>query len=228
MAKTLLLCGYGTGISAAVAKQFGKEGFQLALVARNEVKLKTSVAELAKEGITAHAFAADLSDSQAVTNMIERVRKALGSITVIHWNPYSSAAGDLISAPVSELQSNINVAVSSLVAAVQAALPDLKASKESAVLITGGGLANYGPQIDTLSTQWNVMGLAVAKAAQHKLAGLLTAKLAKEGVYVGEVLVTGMVKGTAFDSGNATLEASTIASKFYELYTTRSVNTTKL
>jgi NADP-dependent 3-hydroxy acid dehydrogenase YdfG len=228
MSKILLICGYGTGISAAVAKLFGKEGFQLALVARNESKLSSAVAELAQEGISAHAFVADLSDANAVRNMIEQVRSELGAITVIHWNPYSNAAGDLIAAPTTDLQTNLNVAVTGLVAAVQAALPDLKASKESAVLISGGGLATYSPQIDLFSTQFKVMGLAVAKAAQHKLAGLLTAKLAKEGVYVGEVFVTGMVKGTAFDSGNATLEPSTIASKFYELYTTRSVNTLKL
>ena len=42
-----------------------------------------------------------------------------------------------------------------------------------------------------------------------------------DGVYVGEVVVTGLVKGTAFDSGNATLEASTIAEKFWQLYQTR-------
>jgi hypothetical protein len=44
-----------------------------------------------------------------------------------------------------------------------------------------------------------------------------------EGVYVGEVVVSGVVKGTAFDSGNATLEAGTIADKFWELYRARDV-----
>lgn len=39
---------------------------------------------------------------------------------------------------------------------------------------------------------------------------------------VGEVVVAGMVKGTAFDHGNATLEPAAIAAKFWELYTGRS------
>ncbi len=38
---------------------------------------------------------------------------------------------------------------------------------------------------------------------------------------MGEVIVTGSVKGTAFDSGNATIEASTIAEKFWELFRAR-------
>jgi hypothetical protein len=51
--------------------------------------------------------------------------------------------------------------------------------------------------------------------------GVLSAKLAPEGIYVGEVQVLGMVKGTAFDRGAATIEAQTIAAKFWELYTAR-------
>jgi NADP-dependent 3-hydroxy acid dehydrogenase YdfG len=35
MQKTIIVCGHGTGISAAVANKFGGEGFQLALVARS-------------------------------------------------------------------------------------------------------------------------------------------------------------------------------------------------
>jgi hypothetical protein len=37
-------------------------------------------------------------------------------------------------------------------------------------------------------------------------------------VYVGEVVVLGQVKGTAFDSGNATLEPSAIADRFWQVY----------
>ena len=64
-------------------------------------------------------------------------------------------------------------------------------------------------------------GLAIAKAAQHKTVGLLSKALESDGVYVGEVVVTGLVKGTAFDSGNATLEASTIADRFWQIYSAR-------
>jgi hypothetical protein len=46
-------------------------------------------------------------------------------------------------------------------------------------------------------------------------------KLAGDGVYVGEIVVLGQVKGTAYDSGTATLEPGAIAEKFWELYQTR-------
>ena len=115
-----------------------------------------------------------------------------------------------------------------LVVAVQEALPDLKAQDGAAVLMTGGGFAFYDPKVDAMAVQYRAMGLAIAKAAQHKLAGLLHARLATEGVFVGEVIVLGMVKGTAFDSGHATLEPSAIGAKFWELYRARSAPSTQI
>jgi NAD(P)-dependent dehydrogenase (short-subunit alcohol dehydrogenase family) len=47
MSKTIVICGYGPGISAAVARRFGREGFQVALVARYAQRLAAGVAALA-------------------------------------------------------------------------------------------------------------------------------------------------------------------------------------
>lgn len=61
------------------------------------------------------------------------------------------------------------------------------------------------------------MGLGVMKAAQHKLVRILNRALAEKGIYVGEVTVLGMVKGTAFDSGQATIEPLAVAELFFKL-----------
>jgi NADP-dependent 3-hydroxy acid dehydrogenase YdfG len=142
----------------------------------------------------------------------------------VHWNAYTGGAGDLTTASTDELRAVLNVTVHGLIAAVQASLPDLKANK-GAVLVTGGGFAFYDPNVDAAATQFKAAGLAIGKAAQHKTVGLLQKALENDGVYVGEVVVTGLVKGTAFDSGNATLEASTIAEKFWSLYRERQPTT---
>jgi hypothetical protein len=132
----------------------------------------------------------------------------------------SNAARDVTVAPVEELGCVLDLSLVSLLAAVQQALPDLKQTA-GGVLVTGGGLCDYDANVDKLAVQWNVMGLAVAKAAQHKLVGLLHQKLAPAGVYVGEVTVHGVVKGSAFDQGHGNLAASTIADAFWDLYTHR-------
>ena len=73
-------------------------------------------------------------------------------------------------------------------------------------------------------TQYGIMGLGVANAAKHKLVGLLAKKLEADGIYVTEIMVSGTVKGTAFDRGDSqTIEGTTIAAKYWELYTARKV-----
>lgn len=116
------------------------------------------------------------------------VRAALGPISILHWNAYAGGAGDLTTAPVEELRAPLDVSVFGLLAAVQAALPDLKSAK-GAVLVTGGGLGFYDPKVDAMAVQWGAMGLAVAKGAQHKTVGLLHQKLAADGVYAADVVV---------------------------------------
>jgi short-subunit dehydrogenase len=222
MAETIVVCGYGVGISDAVARRFAKEGYRVAIVARNAERLNGAVQKLAAEKIEAKAFACDVGDVDAVRKLFADVRASLGPIKVLHWNAYTGGAGDLKTSSADELRAVLNVTVHGLLAAVQAALPDLKAQK-GALLVTGGGFAFYDPAVDAAATQWNAQGLAIGKAAQHKAVGLLSKSLHADGVYVGEVVVTGLVKGTAFDSGNATLEASTIAEKFWELYRAREV-----
>lgn len=216
MSKTILVCGHGPGISDAVARRFGREGYAVGLVARNEPRLQKAAAALAEAGVKAQAFAGDLADAAAVRGIVDKARAALGPIAAIHWNAYGGGAGDLLTASDAELHAVVGVSVGGLLAATQAALADLEASK-GAVLVTGGGFAYYEPAVDAMATQFKAAGLAIGKAAQHKAVGLLRAALAPKGVYVGEVVVLGMVKGTAFDHGNATLDPNDIAQRFWDL-----------
>jgi NAD(P)-dependent dehydrogenase (short-subunit alcohol dehydrogenase family) len=221
MSKIMIIAGFGTGISMAVAERFGGEGFTLALVARSSERLAAGVQALAAKGIRAEAFVSDLSNPEAVKAVIGQVRAKLGPISVLHWNAYMGAAGDLLTAPIAEIRALFDVPVTSLIAAVQAALPDLAAQKNSAILVTNGGLGLIDPAVDAMAVGWNAMGLAVANAAKHKAVGLLSAKLHPQAVYVGEVIVLQPVKGTSWDNGTATLEASTIAGRFWDLYSAR-------
>lgn len=221
MEKTIAVCGYGSGISAAVAEKFGKAGFTVALVARSAERLTAGVQKLSAKGIKAAAFPTDLSDESQVKKLVADVRAKFGRITVLHWNAYSTGAGDLLTADASAIRKAFEVPVTGLVVALQAALADLEAQPDSALLVTNGGLGLSDPAVDAMAVAWNVMDLAVVNAAKHKLMRLLSHKLKTKNVYAGEVLVLSPVKGTAWDSGSATLEASSVADKFWEIYEKR-------
>lgn len=219
MSKTILVVGFGPGISTAVAEKFGSSGFKVALVARNEERLAAGVKALKTKSIEAAAFTADAGDPTSIRAAVKKAHDALGPITVIHWNAYGGAeAGDVLAVDAATLRSVFDVAVVGLVATVQEALPDLKSTKEGAVLVTNGGFGDVNPQVDEYAANAKFMGLALANAAKHKLVGLLSAALKGDGVYVGEVVVAGTVKGSAWDQGEASIESTAIATKFWELY----------
>lgn len=224
MGKTILVIGFGPGISTAIAEKFGSSGLSVALVARGEEKLAAGVNALRGKGITASACPADAGDPAAVRAAVDEARATLGPIAAIHWNASGGAAvGDLLSADAAAIRSVFDVSVIGLLAAVQQALPDLRDSK-GAVLITNGAFGEINAQMDELAVSSRAMGLALSNAAKDKLAGLLAQRLKGEGVYVGEVMVAGTVKGTAWDRGNASIESTAIAKKFWDLYQSRSEN----
>lgn len=220
MAKTIIVNGYGPGSSNAIALRFGKEGFNVALVARNTERLADGVEALTAKGIKAQAFEADLAQPDQARAVVGKVRKAFGPISVIQWTAYGRGGSDLLTADSAVVRGIFDVAVTSLLASVQEALPDLRAER-GAVLVTNGGLGFFDPKVDAMAVAWGAMGLAVANSAKHKLCGVLAAKLRDDGVFVGEVIVNGTIKGTAFDQGNANVDPSAVAAKFWDLYTSR-------
>jgi short-subunit dehydrogenase len=220
--KTILVVGFGPGISNAVAEKFGSSGFSVGLVARSDERLAAGVKALRAKGIDAAAFSADAGDPTSIREAVRKARGAGGPLTVLHWNAYGGGeAADLVTADVAALHGIFDVAVVGLLAAVQEALPDLVKAKDGAVLVTNGAFGENSPQIDQYAVVAKAMGLALGNAAKHKLVGLLAQRLKSDGVYVGEVMVAGIVKGTRWDSGSATIEASTIANKFWDLYQAR-------
>lgn len=223
MAKTILVAGYGPGISTAVAEKFGAQGFQVALVGRTAEKLEAGAKALEAKGVKAAAFTANLGDPAAVRGVVEKVHARLGPISVIEWTAYSpgNVAGDILTASADEVRSLFDVSVSGLIAMVQAALPDLR-SEKGALLVTNGGAGFIDPTMDGVCVQYGMMGLGVANAAKHKLVGLLAKKLEADGIYVGEIMIAGTIKGTPFDRGQGpTIEGKTVAEKYWELYTAR-------
>jgi short-subunit dehydrogenase len=222
MGKNILVFGFGPGISTAVAEKFGSSGFAVALVARSEEKLAAGVKALKGKGLVASGFPADAADPASVKAVVAKARAALGPITVLHWNASGGAeAGDLLTSDPAALRGIFSVGVVGLLAAVQEALSDLKSTKEGAVLVTNGAFGELAPQMDEYAVTSKAMGLALANATKHKLVGLLAQRLKGDGVYVGEVMVAGSVKGSAWDRGNASIDSAAIAGRFWELYQAR-------
>jgi short-subunit dehydrogenase len=222
MPKTMMIVGFGPGTARAVAEKFGAEGFSLALVARNQSQLATSVAELKTKGIDATAFTADAGDPAAIRSTIQAVRSQMAPITVLFWNAYAGLdVSDLLTADESSIQRLFNAPVFGLIAATKELLPDLKQVSGSAILVSNGGLSDISTAMDAAATQYGFTGIALSGAAKLKLVGLIAERLKADGIYVGEIVVHGTIKSTPGAADN-TIDPTIIADKYWELYESRS------
>ncbi len=217
MSKTIVVVGFGPGISTGVAEKFGAEGFSVALVGRNQERLDAGVSALQAKGVNAAAFTADAGDPDAIRAAIGEIRAALGPITVLQWNAFGGfEAGDLATVGPDAVRGVFDVAVVGLLAAVQEVVPDMRGTEDGAILISNGAFGDLDPQIDQYAVGGQAMGIALANAAKHKLVGLLAARLKPDGIYVGEVMIAGSIKGTSWARDNA-IDPSTVGDKFWEL-----------
>ena len=220
MSKTIVIVGFGPGVSTAMAEKFGAEGFCVALVARNEARLAEGVRALRARGIAAAAFVADAGDPLSIRAAVARAREGLGPIAALHWNAFGGERIDLLAAEPASVIGVFDVAVVGLLAAVQEALPDLKAAGNGAVLVTNGALGDLAPMMDQFATALDAVAVALGNAAKDKLVGLLSERLKGEGVYVGEVIIAGAIVGTP--TGNDLgIPASKVADEFWRLYLAR-------
>ncbi len=91
--KVALVTGASRGIGKSIAAEFSRCGARVALVARNREALEAVAAELA--GDTA-IFSADVSDNEAIANLIKDVETALGPIDILVNNAGITKDGLLI------------------------------------------------------------------------------------------------------------------------------------
>ena len=78
MTKTLLVAGAGQGLGKAMAKRFAREGYAVALAARDKERLSALAAET-----NAWAFPTDLTSENEVASLFKQVETRLGTIEAV-------------------------------------------------------------------------------------------------------------------------------------------------
>jgi NAD(P)-dependent dehydrogenase (short-subunit alcohol dehydrogenase family) len=208
----IAIVGAGPGMGLAIAKSFGAQGYKAALLSRNPAKQEPLVAALAKEGIEAAAFAADVLDRGSIASGLAAAKQRFGAIDVLEYSP---SDWGLPLARISELgHDNVQIAfdftVHGALAAVQAVLPDMLARHTGTILFTTGASSVYPHLGNDKFANFTVAGAALRAYAQA-----LHAALAPSGVQVGHVAIGAWIG----QQPGATPEV--IAPLYWELHTQR-------
>ncbi|WP_327428442.1 MULTISPECIES: SDR family oxidoreductase [unclassified Streptomyces] len=132
--RVAVVTGASSGIGEASAEHLARLGARVAVLARRADRLDDLVARIEKNGGTALAIAADVTDAEAVHAAADRVAATLGGADLLLNN-----AGVMLPAPVEELatdqwQSQIDLNITGLMNAIGAFVPQLvKAAGERGV-----------------------------------------------------------------------------------------------
>ncbi len=183
--KLIAIIGAGTGISQAVAQRFGKEGYAIALVARNEEKLRSLQQELFEQEYQAHIFVADAADKASLEAAIDRIEDQVGEISVMLYNAARLKKVNVLEETAESILDDMKINIGGALTAVQKVLTPMKVKDKGTLLFTGGGLA--------LTPHSDYSSLAIGKAALRNLVHQVAHALRFTDIKVGTVTVRGIV-----------------------------------
>lgn len=212
-AKTLVVAGAGPGLGLEIARRFGREGFNIALIARRLESLNGLVAALGADGIPAESFVADIGDETALKSTFAAIRRRFGRIDVLEFSPVPAPEGDaekyspltLDRATMDRLQ---RVQVLGAVTCVQEVLPEMLERGEGTILLTTTGSALHVMPVYT------PVGIVMAGLRNYALC--LHEVLSTKGVYAATVCI-----GVLLRKGDPIGDPGRIAGIYFDMHNTR-------
>ncbi|MEU7755596.1 SDR family oxidoreductase [Micromonospora sp. NPDC049101] len=184
--RVVLVTGGSSGIGAAVAEAYGREGARVALTYRKEEQAAAAVADRIRlAGAAALTVPMELEDLDSVTAAVATVEATWGRVDVLVANAvrWGGTAPDptvrFEDVPVEEWRAMLGANVVGAVAAVRAVLPGMRTRGWGRIVLISSGVAEEGrPGPGPYGT---------AKSALHGLARALAWEGGRDGVLTNVV-----------------------------------------
>lgn len=204
--KLIAIVGAGPGISQAVAHKFGKEGYAIALIARNTDRLKSLQNELFEAGYQACMFEADAGDQASLKRAFNKIEDQVGEVSVLLYNAARMKKLNILEESPDNIAEDLKINFGGALTSVKAVMTPMKVKDQGTLLFTGGGLA--------LQPYPEYGSLAIGKAAIRNFVQQLSHELRFTDIKVGTVTIRGFVHP---DDEKFNPEA--IAEEFWKLHT---------
>jgi NAD(P)-dependent dehydrogenase (short-subunit alcohol dehydrogenase family) len=211
---TIAIVGAGPGLGMAIAREFGRHDYEVALLSRNPVKLDGYVEALAADGITAEAFPADVLDHESLRAALEAAARRFGGIDVLEYSPVDSGSpGAPSTLPIGDIEAQLRFQLLGAIAATQAVLPAMRERGSGTLLFTtGAGSVTPVPRFAAANS---------AGAALRNWVLNLHTELDGTGLYAAHVPIA--VAIDAVIPGHPTASAEEIAGLYWRLHSDRDV-----
>ena len=173
-----LIVGAGSGLSAALARLFAKEGMAVILAARNTAKLEGLVRETGARAITC-----DASKPADVQALFDGPVRAAGTPAIVVYNASGRVRGPIVDLDPAEVQKAIMVSCYGGFLVGQAAARLMLAQCGGSIFFTGASASVKGYA--------NSSSFAMGKFGLRGLAQSMARELAPKNIHVAHFVIDG-------------------------------------
>jgi NAD(P)-dependent dehydrogenase (short-subunit alcohol dehydrogenase family) len=177
--------GVGPGLGAEVARRFAREGFAVALMARNEDGLSVIRQEIEGEGGAALSIPADAADPPSVEVAFGRVRDEIGAPEVFVYNAGAFQMGGILEIDPQRFDECFKINCAGAFYAARQVLPAMVEAGRGTILLTGATASLRG------SARFSA--LAVGKFGLRALAQSMAREFGPQGIHVAHVIIDGQI-----------------------------------
>ncbi|OUD03994.1 SDR family NAD(P)-dependent oxidoreductase [Streptomyces swartbergensis] len=204
---TFALVGAGPGLGLATARRFGTAGHTVALISRNAQRLDDLATELARDGIQARGFTADVLDIESLDSALYAAGATLGPVEILQYSPVPRAdfMKPILDTGADDLDDPLAFSVKGPVTCVNAVLPGMCELGRGTLLFVNGSSA-VRPHPDRAGT-------SIAFAGESAYARMLHDALAPENIHVAQLIVPGAIRP---DAEHSSPEA--LAQRLYDIH----------
>ena len=160
--KRVLITGASSGIGAAAAEAFAREGAEVAVLARNRSGLEAVADRIRGEGARAHVVVADLGERAQTEAGVAQAVAAMGGIDILVLNAAAMVFGHFWEVDADAFDRTVDITFRGAVDTTRFALPHLAADGGGAIVATGSIVARV--PLPTFSSY---------AASKHALRGFL-------------------------------------------------------
>ncbi|WP_022978240.1 SDR family NAD(P)-dependent oxidoreductase [Nevskia ramosa] len=176
-----LITGVGPGTGAALSRRFSEGGYRVAMLARDEARLKLLESEIEDS----KAFVCDVTDVAQIDATLAAVRQSFGDPSVFIHNAVGGTFGNFLDIDPAELERNFQINTMALLHLARRLAPPMIAAGQGVILATGNTSAFRGKA--------NFAGFAPSKAAQRVLAEAIAREVGPKGVHVAYLTIDAVI-----------------------------------
>lgn len=206
-----IVAGVGPGNGLACCNRFVQAGYQVAIVARNEQRLR----ELSAHHENVHPITCDLSQPAEILETFAAIQTNLGVPEVVIYNAGGGVFGPPLDTSFDDFEAAWRINALGLLALAQSVAPAMIENGGGCILVTGATASLRGGA--------NFAAFSAAKGAQRNLAQSLARSLGDKGIHVALIVIDGVIdiprtrEMMPDKPGDFFLKPAAIADTFYQI-----------